>query len=214
MGCFRQGNCMINVTVLRAPICLSSIGDTQEGRRPPPRMGWGRRPYGFAVGLAPSADGALGRWGISRRARRGCFAGFGQRVFRPLRRVTGGAAPGLRDFGLPAARWQEWSARNFSSEQAVGSQPYWMYGKKPHRSYGGKGPASTADTRVAGSPVRKKRVKLLTFFLFLTMARMGTAFTTAAAAPTGAADQHKKQPAHHQSHQEPVQPRHRTNPTI
>ena len=70
----------------------------------------------------------------------------------------------------------------------------------------------THGWRVALS--EKNRVKLLTFFLFLTMARMGTAFTTAAAAPTGAADQHKEQPAHHQSHQEPVQPRHRTNPTI
>ena len=70
----------------------------------------------------------------------------------------------------------------------------------------------THGWRVALS--EKNRVKLLTFFLFLTMARMGTAFTTAAAAPTGAADQYKEQPAHHQSHQEPVQPRHRTNPTI
>ena len=41
-----------------------------KGRRPPPAMGWERRPYGFAVGVAPSADGALGQWGISRLARR------------------------------------------------------------------------------------------------------------------------------------------------
>ena len=34
-----------------------------------------------AVEVAPSADGDLGRWGISRRARRGCFAGCGQRDF-------------------------------------------------------------------------------------------------------------------------------------
>ena len=58
-----------------------------------PVMGWGRRPYGYAVGIAPSADGALGRLGISRRARRGCFAGCGQREFRPLRRATGDAVP-------------------------------------------------------------------------------------------------------------------------
>ena len=97
-------------------------------------------------------DDGVFRWlrpaGVSRRARR-----------------DRGAAPGPRDFGLPAARWQEWSARNFSSEQGVGSQPYWMYGKKPHRSYGGKGPASTADTRVAGSPVRKKSSKTFIFVL-------------------------------------------------
>ena len=37
-----------------------------------------------------------------------------------------------------------------------GFLPYWMYGKKPHRSYGGKGPASTADTRAVGSPHKKK----------------------------------------------------------
>ena len=37
----------------------------QEGRHPPPATGWGRRPYGFAVGVAPSADGASGRLGIS-----------------------------------------------------------------------------------------------------------------------------------------------------
>ena len=51
----------------------------QKGRRPPPAMGWGRRPYGFAVGIAPVATGDLGRWGSSPRARRGCFARCGQR---------------------------------------------------------------------------------------------------------------------------------------
>ena len=55
----------------------------------------------YAAGIAPSADGALGRLGTSRRARRGCFAGCGQREFRPLRRATGGAASGLRDLGCP-----------------------------------------------------------------------------------------------------------------
>ena len=99
MGCFQQGNCMIIVTALWAAIYLLSIGGTQKGRRPPPRMGWGRRPYGFAVGIAPSADGALGRWGSSRRARRGCFARCGGREFRWLRPATRGAASGLRDWG-------------------------------------------------------------------------------------------------------------------
>ena len=28
-------------------------------------MGWGRRPYGFAVGIAPSADGAIDDGGVS-----------------------------------------------------------------------------------------------------------------------------------------------------
>ena len=63
-----------------------------------PLTGWERRPSALP-GIAPSADGALRRWGISRRARRGCFAGCGQRVFRPLRRATGGAAPWTRDLG-------------------------------------------------------------------------------------------------------------------
>ena len=62
-----------------------------------PVMGWGRRPYGFAVGIAPSADGALGRLGISRRARRGSFARCGGREFRWLRPATRGAASGLRE---------------------------------------------------------------------------------------------------------------------
>ena len=61
-----------------------SYNGTKEGRCPPPAMGWGRRPLA-SPGIAPSADGALGRWGSSRRARRGCFAGCGQRVFRPVR---------------------------------------------------------------------------------------------------------------------------------
>ncbi len=38
-----------------------------------PLTGCGRRPSALP-GIAPSADGASGRWGISRRARRGCFA--------------------------------------------------------------------------------------------------------------------------------------------
>ena len=69
-----------------------------KGRRPPPAMGWGRRPYCFAVGVAPSADGALGRYGSSPRARGGCFARCGGREFRALRGATRGAASGLRDF--------------------------------------------------------------------------------------------------------------------
>ena len=120
----------------------------------------------YAAGIAPSADGALGRWGSSRRARRGGFARCDGRVFRPLRRATRGAASGLRDFGLHAVRWQEWSPRNFASGQGVGSQPYWMYGKKPHRRHGAKGPASTADTRAVGSPTRKKSSKTFIFFAY------------------------------------------------
>ena len=103
-----------------------------------PLTGWGRRPLALP-GVAPSADGAMDAWG-----------------FRPLRRATGGAAPWTPRFGLSAARWQEWSARNFASGQGVASPPYWMYGKKPHRRHGGKGPASAADTRVVGSPHKKK----------------------------------------------------------
>ena len=43
-----------------------------------PLTGWGRRPSALP-GIAPSADGALGRWGVSRRARRGYFARCGGR---------------------------------------------------------------------------------------------------------------------------------------
>ena len=41
-------------------------------------------------------DGAAGR--SSPAAAGGCFAGCGQRGFRPLRRATGGAVSGLHDF--------------------------------------------------------------------------------------------------------------------
>ena len=68
--------------------CRALRWGVPKGRRPPPTMGWGRQPSALP-GIAPSADGALGRLGISRRAWRGCFAGCGQRVFRPLRRATG-----------------------------------------------------------------------------------------------------------------------------
>ena len=37
----------------------------QKGRHPPPALGWGRRPYGFAVGIAPVATGAWECWGVS-----------------------------------------------------------------------------------------------------------------------------------------------------
>ena len=61
----------------------------------------------YAARIAPSADGALDdrgfrplrRAGVSRRVRRGYFAPCAGRVFRPLRRTTGGAASGLRDLG-------------------------------------------------------------------------------------------------------------------
>ena len=123
----------------------------------------------------------LGRQRISRRARRGCFARCGGRVFRALRGATGALpletaiwavrrplARVVGEFGLFAVRWQEWSARDFSSGQGAGSQPYCMYGKKPQRSPGGKGPASTADTRTVNSPPKEKtRVRLLTFCFFI-----------------------------------------------
>ena len=132
-----------------------------------------------APGIAPSADGALDDWGfrwlrpagfravrgagISPAARGGYFARCDGRVFRPLRRATGGAAPWTPRFGQRAAGWQEVSARNFVSEQGPASPPYWMYGKKLGRSYGAKGPATPADTPVVSCPIEKNRVKLLTF---------------------------------------------------
>ncbi len=119
-----------------------------------------RRPWGLRPGGSARCGGRFGT-GISRRARCGCFAGCGQQVFRPLRRATGGAAPWTPRFGQRAAGWQEVSARNFASEQGAALQPYWMYGKKLHRSYGTKGPATPADTPVASCHTEKNRVKLL-----------------------------------------------------
>ena len=48
--------------------------------------------------------------GVSLAAASGYFARCDGRVFRALRGATGGAAPWTPRFGLPAARWQEWSA--------------------------------------------------------------------------------------------------------
>ena len=127
-----------------------------------PLTGWGRRPSALP-GIAPSADGALGRLGY--------FARCGGRVFRAVRGA--GVSPAATGdqrlclwkprFGQRAAGWQEVSARNFVSEQGPVSPPYWMYGKKLGRSYGAKGPATPADTPVVSCPIEKNRVKLLFF---------------------------------------------------
>ena len=63
-----------------------------------PRWGGDNGLTADAVGIAPSEDGALGRWG--------CFAPCAARVFRPLRRATQGSASGLRDLGcsLPVGK--------------------------------------------------------------------------------------------------------------
>ena len=45
--------------------CRALRWGDQKGRRLPPAWGWGRRPCGIATGVAPSADGALGRLGFS-----------------------------------------------------------------------------------------------------------------------------------------------------
>ncbi len=89
---------------------------------PPPStpVGGGGEGHGLWPGIAPSADGALNdrgfrplrRAGVSRRARRGSFAGCGQREFRPLRRATGGAAPWTPRF---------WAARR-SLARVVGEE--------------------------------------------------------------------------------------------
>ena len=128
-----------------------------------PLTGWERRPSALP-GIAPSADGALGRWGS--------FARCGGRVFRAVRGAgVSPATTGDRGLclwtprlGQRAAGWQEVSARNFVSEQGAALQPYWMYGKKLGRSYGAKGPATPADTPVVSCPTEKNRVKLLYFF--------------------------------------------------
>ena len=57
----------------------------QEGRRPTPAIGWGRRPCGIRRG-----DCAICGWRVGTIG-----------VFRPLRRATRGAASGLRDLGCP-----------------------------------------------------------------------------------------------------------------
>ena len=117
-----------------------------DGPRRPPRRSGGAD-HGPWPGIAPSADGALGRWGISPAA-----TGDQMRCLWTPR------------FGQRAAGWQEASARNFVSEQGAALQPYWMYGKKLGRSYGAKGPATSADIPVASCPTEKNRVKLLSFY--------------------------------------------------
>ena len=62
-----------------------TVGGTKKAAVRHPRWGGDGGLTADAVGIAPSADGALGRWGISRRARRGYFARCGGRVFRWLR---------------------------------------------------------------------------------------------------------------------------------
>ena len=134
-----------------------------DGPRRPPRGGGGAD-HGHWPGIPPSADGGLGRWGVSPAAADGCFAPCAAREFRWLRPATGGAAPWKPRFGQRAAGWQEVSARNFVSEQGAASPPYWMYGKKLGRSYGAKGPATPADIPVVSCPTEKNRVKLLSFY--------------------------------------------------
>ena len=63
-------------------------GTRYRAKWPPPStpQGWRRGPWPAAGGCA-ICGWRFGRQGVSRRARRGCFAGCGQRVFRPLRRA-------------------------------------------------------------------------------------------------------------------------------
>ena len=65
---------------------------TVSGWFPAPRPQAGAGNHGAAAaapGIPSAAEDGLGRLGSSRRARRGCFAGCGQRVFRPVRGATG-----------------------------------------------------------------------------------------------------------------------------
>ena len=101
-----------------------------------PRRGRRRGPWPLA------GDCAICGW---RFGRLGDFARCGGRVFRAVRGATGGTAP--------------WTPRFWATRRPL----YWMYGKKPHRGYGGKGPASTADTRAVGGPHRKKSSKTFIF---------------------------------------------------
>ncbi len=69
-------------------VCSEFRGNGKAAIHHPARGGDG----GFgadAPGIPRLARRGSGRWGVSRRARRGSFAGCGQRVFRPLRRATG-----------------------------------------------------------------------------------------------------------------------------
>ena len=66
-----------------------AVGGVRKGRHPPPADGVGTAALRLRRGGCAICGWRLERWGISRRARRGCFAGCGQRVFRPLRRATG-----------------------------------------------------------------------------------------------------------------------------
>ena len=72
-------------TCIRAPMCIRP-NEADNGTRyckkaavHHPRGGGDGGLAAYAAGIAPSADGALERWGISRRARRGNFARCGGR---------------------------------------------------------------------------------------------------------------------------------------
>ena len=80
---------------------LFGVRGKRESRRPPPRQRVADGGFG-AVGNGPG-DCAIcgwryGRLGISPAAAGGCFAGCGQREFRPVRGATKGSAFGNRDF--------------------------------------------------------------------------------------------------------------------
>ena len=114
--------------------------------------------------VRPAEGAAVGRMAAGRGLRHLRMALWDDWVFRPLRRA-GISRLARRDqrlclwtprFGQHTVRWQECASRNFSSGQGVDSQPYCMYGKKPHRRHGGKGPARTADIRAGGGPYKKK----------------------------------------------------------
>ena len=125
-----------------------------DGPRRPPRRSGGAD-HGPWPGIAPSADGALGRWGVSRRARRGYFARCGGRpealpldsaIWATRCRLARGVGEEFcvrarRSFAAILDVWQE-----------AGPQ---LWRKRPgdtRRHTGGK------------LPHRKNRVKLLFFY--------------------------------------------------
>ena len=112
-----------------------------------PLTGWGRRPSALP-GIAPSADGALGRWGVSPAAagdqRRCLWTPRFWAVHRPLARVVGEefcVRPRCGFAGILDV-WQE------ATPQA------WRKRPGEHRRHTGGGAA----------PQEKNRVKLLSVF--------------------------------------------------
>ena len=108
--------------------------------------------WGYKKGRCPPPAMGWGRWpcGIAAGLRYLQMALWDDGGFRAVRGATGSAAPWTPRF---------WAARR-SLASVVGEE----FCVRPR--CGGKGPASTTDTRTVGGPHKKKSSKTFIFFFF------------------------------------------------